>query len=70
MKKPILHYSSRKSSGNIYWILGAARVILAEERWITDYNTMFEQVQKSKSYEEALKAISEYVTLVDDETRR
>lgn len=69
MKKPIIHFNSSKKSGNIFWILGATRVELQKQRRITDYNTMWERVQNSGSYAEALTIIREYVDLIDDDGR-
>lgn len=65
MKKPTVEYSKRGPSGNIYYILGKARDALRKQHRITDYNTMWENVQKSDSYEEALKVIGEYIELVE-----
>ena len=69
MKNPIIHFESRGPSGNIFWILGAARNELQKQRRITDYNTMWERVQNSGSYEAALEIIREYVDLIDDDGR-
>lgn len=65
MKRPKIEYSRSGPSGNIYYILGMARDALRKQHRITDYNNMWEKVQNSSSYEEALKAISEYCDLVE-----
>ena len=67
--KPTVHFSSRGESGNIFWILAAVRKALRKQRRITDYNTMWERVQKSGSYTKALAIIREYVDLIDDDGR-
>lgn len=69
MKKPIIHFESRGPSGNIFWILGTVRNSMQKQRRITDYNTMWERVQNSGSYEAALAIIREYVDLIDDDGR-
>lgn len=61
----MIQFQSTGHSGNIFWILGAARKELQKQRRITDYNTMWERVQKSQSYTDALAIIREYVELVD-----
>ena len=65
MKRPVIEYSRSGRSGNIYYILGMANIALRKQHRITDYNNMWEKVQKSKSYEEALDAIREYCDLVE-----
>lgn len=67
-EKQIVHFQSRHESGNIFWILGAVRKIMQKERRITEYNDMWEAVQKSGSYEEALQIIGQHVWLIDDDT--
>lgn len=61
----MIQFQSTKESGNIFWILGAARKELQKQRRITEYNTMWDRVQQSQSYTEALAIIREYVELVD-----
>lgn len=65
MGKARIEFDSHGESGNIYWILGKVRDALRKQRRIIDYNNMWEQVQNSGSYEEALEVIREYVDLVD-----
>ena len=67
MKKAELHFQSRHETGNIYAILGLARDVLRKQRRITDYNEMWERVQDSWSYPDALAVIREYVDLIDDD---
>ena len=61
----MIQFQSTKESGNIFWILGAARKELQKQRRITEYNTMRDRVYESGSYEEALEIIREYVELID-----
>lgn len=61
----MIQFQSTKESGNIFWILGAAGKELRKQRRITEYNTMRDRVCESKSYEEALAIIREYVELID-----
>ena len=65
MEKARIEFDSRGESGNIYWILGKVRDALRKQRRITDYNNLWERVQNSGSYTEALAIIREYVDLVD-----
>ena len=69
MNKPTIHFNSRGESGNIYWILAAVREALRKERRITDFNNLWERVQVSGSYTEALAIIREHVDLIDDDRR-
>ena len=50
--------------GNIFFILGMCQRELRKQRRINDYNEMWEKVQKSGSYDEALKIIGETVELI------
>lgn len=67
MAKEVIHFQSRHESGNIYAILGLVRDVLRKQRRITDYNEMWERVQDSWSYPDALAVIREYVDLIDDD---
>lgn len=67
MDKPIIRINSRGETGNIFWILGAARVTLRRLARLKDYDEMRERVIASASYEEALAIIREYVDLIDDD---
>lgn len=69
-EKTALHFESRGVTGNIFWILGKVRDIMRKERRIIEYNDMWEEVQKSGSYEEALQIIGEHVHLIDDDTEK
>ena len=66
MNKPIVEYDPRGESGNIFYILATVRNALRKQRRIKDYNDCWEKVQTCKSYEDALKVIREYVTLVEE----
>ena len=70
MQKAVIHFRSRRESGNIYWLIGAAQVELHKQQRITDYNTMRDRILNgADSYEEALAIIREYVDLIDDDGR-
>ena len=69
MKKPTIHFKSRGHEGNIFWILASVRKVLQKQSRITDFNNMWERVQNSGSYTEALEIIREYVDLIDDDGR-
>jgi hypothetical protein len=66
MVKPVIKYNSRGETGNIYYILSMVRNELSKQRRITEYNNLWNKVQLSGSYEEALKHIKEVVTLIDE----
>lgn len=65
MTKPTVHFSSRKESGNIFFILGLVSREMKKQRRITEFNDMRDRVYNSGSYREALAIIREYVELVD-----
>jgi hypothetical protein len=62
-----IHFNSRGRSGNIFFILGKVRYILASQRRIGEYNELWERVQSADDYSKALSIIREYVALVDDD---
>ena len=64
----MIHFNSRGSSGNIFFILGMVRVEMQKQRRITEYNDMWQEVQNSGSYEAALEIIGRHVPLMDDAT--
>ena len=66
MNKPKVEYSKSGPSGNIYHILGMANRALRKQHRILDYNEMWERVQNSHSYSEAIAIIGEYVELVEN----
>ena len=68
MKKQVIHFESCGRSGNIFFVLGMVRTVMHKERRITEYNDMWEEVQNSGSYEEALEIIGRHVPLIDDST--
>ena len=65
MKKQIVTFNSMGPSGNIYYILGAAREALRRQSRYHDYNEMRDKVLSAGSYKEALAYIREYVDLID-----
>lgn len=65
MNKPRVEFHSRGPEGNIYFILGKTRDVLRHERKISDYNDIWERVQKSESYTAALAEIRKTVELID-----
>ena len=65
MTKEKVEYSRSGPSGNIYHIIGKAQLALRKQHRILDYNEMWERVQKSHSYDEALAIIGEYVELAE-----
>ena len=67
MKKAEIHFHSHGQSGNVYWIMGAVRAQMQEERRITEWNDLRDQITSSGSYEEALRLIREHVNLIDDD---
>ena len=68
MKKQVIHFESCGRSGNIFFVLGMVRTVMQKERRITEYNDMWQEVQKCGSYETALKIIGKRVPLIDDAT--
>ncbi len=66
MEKPTIHFRSRHESGNIFAILAMVRQELRKQRRITEYNELWEQVQKG-DYENAIRLIREKVNLIDDD---
>lgn len=63
--KPIsvVRFDKLGPSGNIYFILANVQQALRKEKRILDWNECRDRVYNAKSYEEALKIISEYVIL-------
>lgn len=60
-----VYFNSRGPSGNIYFVLGLVQRELRKQRRINDFNELRDKVLNSKSYDEALSHIREYVDLVD-----
>ena len=58
-------FNRRKSSGNIYYVLGMAYTSLVQEGRAEEAKTMCDRVYVSESYESALSIISDYVELVE-----
>ena len=65
-EKPIIHFRSMHESGNIFFILGMVRQEMQRQRRITEYNELWEEVQKG-DYRNALRLIREKVDLIDDD---
>jgi hypothetical protein len=63
--KPVIYFNSTGNSGNIFFILAEVKRELQKEGRAQDFNEMWEAVQKSGGYTEALSIIREYVDLVD-----
>jgi hypothetical protein len=65
MKTNTVTFDSAGPSGNIYSILAEVRTVMREQRRITEYNDMRDEVFKSQSYAAALKVIREHINLID-----
>lgn len=63
--KSVIYFKSQGQSGNIYYILGMVQRELRKQRRINDFNELRDKVYNSKSYDEALSVIREYVDLID-----
>ena len=63
--KPVIYFNSTGNSGNIFFILAQVKKELTKEGKAQQFNELWEAVQKSKSYTEALSIIRQYVDLVD-----
>ncbi|MBR6861239.1 MAG: hypothetical protein IKM73_07960 [Acidaminococcaceae bacterium] len=61
-----IHFRSRHESGNIFVILGMVRDEMRRQHRITEYNDLWQEVQKG-DYENALRLIREKVNLIDDD---
>lgn len=61
-----IHFRSRHESGNIFAILGMVRDEMRRQHRITEYNDLWQEVQKG-DYENALRLIREKVNLIDDD---
>lgn len=66
MEKPAIHFRSRHRTGNIFVILSMVRQEMQRQHRITEYNELWENVQKG-DYENALRLIRQKVTLIDDD---
>ena len=65
MKKPVLRYDRRGPSGNIFWILGQAQLLMKQNGRIAEWKELWDRVQSAGSYQEALDIINEEITLID-----
>ena len=61
-----IHFRSRHASGNIFVILGMVRQEMQRQHRITEYNELWENVQKG-DYENAIRLIRAKVNLIDDD---
>ena len=66
MDKAVIHFASRHSTGNVYWIMGAVRQQMQKERRITDWNNAWERIQRM-DYAGAIAIMRELVDLIDDD---
>ena len=62
----VVRFDRRGESGNIFYIIATASLALRLECRDSDANQMRTRVMMSKSYDEALEIIAEYVDLVED----
>lgn len=62
-----IHFNSLGSSGNIFSILAKVREAMRKQHRISEYNDMWQAVQNSGSYAEAIREIRKHVTLIDDD---
>lgn len=65
MERPRVEFHSSSAEGNINYILGKVRDVLRKQRRINDYNELWERVQKSGNYQNALAEIRKIVDLTD-----
>lgn len=61
----VVFYDPKGPDGNICEILGKAKSLLKSQQRLGTYDEMYDGVTHSESYEEALKIIGKYVTLID-----
>lgn len=66
MDKAVIHFASRHSTGNVYWIMGAVRQQMQKEHRITDWNNAWERIQQT-DYAGAIAIMRELVDLIDDD---
>lgn len=64
-EKPMVIYDSRGPDGNIFAILGQVGRELRNVGRTSEYNELWSKVNQCESYNDALKVINEYVTLID-----
>lgn len=64
-KNAIVEFDRNGPSGNIYAILALANVQLQEHKLDFDFREVTERVNASRSYDDALDIINEFVTLID-----
>ncbi len=61
----VVEFDRDAPNGNIFAVLGEAKKAMQKQQRLCDYNEMWERVQNSESYNDALRIIGEYVTLID-----
>lgn len=61
MNKPVLHIDLSGPSGNIFFVVGKAQILLDEQTG----KDMWEKVQATQTYEDALDVINGYVSIQD-----
>lgn len=59
----VVKFCRTAPSGNIFWILASAQQVLRWQGRVPESVQMAIRVRNSKSYDEALEIISEYVEL-------
>lgn len=64
-KKAVIHFNSRGSSGNVYWIMSKVRQQMQKESRIIDWNNAWERIQQT-DYAGAIAIMRELVDLIDD----
>lgn len=65
MKKTRVEFNSCGPSGNVFHVIGMVQQVMRKQHRIMEFNEMWERVQNSKRYEEALAIMREYVELID-----
>lgn len=63
--KIIVEFDRNGPSGNIYAVLASAQKQVEKNRPDLDFNKVTEKVYASQNYDDALKVINEFVTLID-----
>ncbi len=67
-RTPDVIYDSHGPSGNIFAILGQVKRTMKNQQRSSEFDQLWNRVNQSGSYEEALEIIGEYVNLVDIHT--
>lgn len=61
----VVFYNSKGPEGNIFAILAKAKTLMQKQGCLGAYGEMYDGVTHSESNAEAMKIISQYVTLID-----